>query len=263
MKKMLPEIGIPIKPGARILVTGASGDIGMSLLKYLTHYELSLGMHCFSNERRLVNLINSNLFKDSKAKIFQADLSRAEECTALVDSFISWAGGIDGLVLLTGGIRRPVSWEELTYDDWIYDINVNLTSTFFTAQKTMQWMKKFSDGGRIITVSTASARHGGGGRSMGYGVARAGIECLTKGLAREGAPYSILVNCVAPGFIDTQFQTAKAGKTKEDYDKRIKLIPLKRAGLPEEVATSILYFLSEWSSFITGECIAISGGDWL
>jgi 3-oxoacyl-[acyl-carrier protein] reductase len=98
---------------------------------------------------------------------------------------------------------------------------------------------------------------------MAYGVARAGIECLTKGLAREGAPYNILVNCVAPGFIDTKFQTTDAGKTKEEYERRMKLVPLKRAGRPEEVATVILYLLSDWSSFITGECIAVSGGDWL
>lgn len=263
MQEGLSQINVPIKPNARILITGASGDIGTSLLKFLVHHEVMIGMHCYSNRDRLSNLVHSDLFKNRKTKVFQADLSKAEGCTALVDSFISWAGGIDSLVLLSGGIRRPVPWEELTYDDWMYDINVNLTSTFFAAQRAMQWMKSSGNGGRIITVSTASAKHGGGGKSMAYGVARAGIECLTKGLAREGAPHKILVNCVAPGFIDTQFQTAKAGKTRDDYEKRIKLIPLKRAGRPEEVATIILYLMSEWSSFITGECIAISGGDWL
>lgn len=263
MQKGLSQTNIPIKPKTRILITGASGDIGISLLRLLANYGVTIGMHCYSNQERLNNPIKSGLFKNSKTKVFQADLSNSEECTSLVDSFIAWAGGIDSLVLLSGGIKRPVSWEELTYDDWIYDINVNLTSTFFAARRAMQWMKTHENGGRIITVSTASAKHGGGGKSMAYGVARAGIECLTKGLAREGAPYNILVNCVAPGFIDTQFQTAKAGKTREEYEKRIELVPLKRAGRPEEVASIILYLVSEWSSFITGECIAVSGGDWL
>jgi 3-oxoacyl-[acyl-carrier protein] reductase len=253
------ELTIP--PEKRVLITGASGDIGISLLGLLSHYDIILGLQYYSSVSKLEDVIESDDFSNCRINLFQSDLSRTDNCIKLVDSFVSWAGGIDYVVQLAGGVKNPISWEFITDEEWHYDIDVNLTASFFIAQQAMRHMKR--GGGKIILMGTASAKHGGGKTSVAYGVAKAGIECLTKGLAREGAPYNILVNCICPGFINTQFHTKRMKRTPEELKKRAELVPLKRAGEPIDVAGIILYLLSESGNYITGEAISISGGDWL
>lgn len=165
------------------------------------------------------------------------------------------------LVQLTGDVERPVFWNRISEKEWNMDLATNLSGPFFLAQSAMAHMGK--TGGRIVMTSTASAKHGGGGKTLAYGVAKAGVECLIKGLARAGAPNGILVNGVAPGFIPTSFHTDRLKRTSADLKKRARMTLLKRAGRPEDVAHCILYLLSEGGNFITGECISVSGGDWL
>ena len=98
---------------------------------------------------------------------------------------------------------------------------------------------------------------------MAYGVAKAGVECLVKGLAREGASSEILVNAVAPGFIETKFHTDRMERNEQELKERAKLVPLGRAGKPEDVARMVVYLISQGGNYITGECISVSGGDWL
>jgi len=93
---------------------------------------------------------------------------------------------------------------------------------------------------------------------MHYGAAKAGLEALTKGLAREGASHNILVNAVRPGFIQTPFHDKFP---KSDTAARIEMIPLKRAGLPGDVAKLVVYLASEGGNFITGEIFAVTGGE--
>jgi len=240
----------------KILISGASSDIAASLVEKLCNSEATIGLHYNNNEKPLLKYT-----EDDRIKKFQKKLVSEKSCYELIDNFVGWAGGIDCLVQLTGDIKRPVHWEALTYDDWIYDLTVNLVTPFFLAQRAAGHMK--GRGGRIILTSTASAAHGGGATSLAYGAAKAGIECITKGLARDCAKYDILVNAIAPGFIPTKFHTEKMNRTAEQLEERIKLIPLKRAGTTQEIADAILFLLSEHSTYITGQVIAVSGGDWL
>ena len=196
-----------------------------------------------------------------KLKKFRKNLDSSSTCFQLIDDFVDWAGGIDCLIQLSGDIKRPVNWEDLTEEDWSCDLSVNLIMPFFLAQRAALYMKK--SGGRILLTSTASASHGGGSMSLAYGVAKAGVECIVKGLARDCAKYNILVNAIAPGFFLTKFHTEKIKRTQDQLQERVKLIPLKRAGTTDEFAGTVMYLLSESSSYITGQVIAISGGDWL
>ena len=267
LNKVKPAKGIredwpEIEVGKRVLIAGASGDIGHAVLRLLAGSEVKIGAHYHENGESLKRLADNCCLDGSRIKLYPTDLSTQKSCHALVDSFVEWAGGIDGLVQLTGNVKRPCAWEELTEEEWLADININLSGPFFLAQRVMKYMKA-SGGGRIILTSTASAKHGGGKTSMAYGVAKAGIECLAKGLAREGAPYGILVNVIAPGFIETKFHIQRMGRSRRELEKRRELVPLKKAGKPEDVARMILYLLSSGGNYITGECIAISGGDWL
>ncbi|GER94609.1 NAD(P)-dependent oxidoreductase [hot springs metagenome] len=242
--------------GKRILIVGASSDIATSLNKMLVEADAIIGFHFYSNKSAL------RKYKESKnVRFFQKNLSFSNACYELVDQFVEWANGIDCLVQLSGDIKEPIHWEKLKEKHWWYDLNSNLIMPFFLAQRAISHMKE--KGGRVILMSTASATHGGGATSMPYGVAKAGIECMVKGLARDCARYNILVNAIAPGFIKTKFHTEKMKRTDEQLRKRAELIPLKRPGTTEEIAGAILFLLSDHSSYITGQTIAVSGGDWL
>jgi len=250
-----------LKTGKRVLITGASGGIGCETLRLFAQSDVLIGAHHFTNGDSLSRLIEERSLEASRIQIFQSDLTTSRSSQDLINAFVAWAGGIDVLVQLSGGICHPTPWDELTEAEWRADIDLNLTAPFFLAQTAMKHMR--ATGGKIILTSTASARHGGGRTSMAYGIAKAGVECLTKGLAHEGAPFKILVNAICPGFINTTFHTKRMYRTSEDLQQRAELVPLKRAGTPSEVAGMIVFLASSWGDFITGECISISGGDWL
>ena len=240
----------------KILIVGASSDLAVSLNETLYNSGNTVGFHYNTNDKPL-----SKYDEGEKVKKFQKDINSSLVCFQLVDDFVKWAGGIDCLIQLSGGIKKPANWEELTEKEWSYDLSVNMTMPFFLAQRAILHMK--NSGGRIVMTSTVSATHGGGSTSLAYGVAKAGVECIIKGLARDCAKYNILVNAIAPGFFLTKFHTEKMERTKEQVQERIKLIPLRRAGTTEELAGTVMYLLSESASYITGQVIAISGGDWL
>lgn len=238
----------------KILIAGASSDMGVALLQNLAKYDMFIGAHYFSNSSVLKE------FKHDNTILLKGNLNNWESCYDIVDKFIKQAGSIDYFVNLVGNISAPKDWKEVTWDEWQEDINVNLSSSFFLSQRVVHYMQ--NNGGKIIFISTASVPHGGGSRTMPYGLAKAGIECMTKGMARDLAKDNILVNCIAPGFIMTKFQ-GKSGKSEEIIKKRLELIPLKKAGTPEDIAGAILYLLSDAGNYITGDILTISGGDWL
>lgn len=240
--------------GKKILIAGASSDMAVELNEMLLERGAQVGLHYNNNKEALKK------YKDNpKAVLIQKDLNSAKACYELVDEFKDWSGGIDYLVQLTGGVEAALHWEELGEEDWSKDLNSNLVLPFFLAQRAVSYMK--DGGGRIVLMGTASASHGGGATSMVYGIAKAGVECMVKGLAKDCAKYNILVNGVAPGFIKTRFHTET--KTEEQLHDRASMVPLKRAGTTKEVAAAIVFLLSEDAGYITGQVMAISGGDWL
>ncbi len=112
-------------------------------------------------------------------------------------------------------------------------------------------------------ISTASVRRGGGSTTIGYGMAKAALECGMKRLARDLAAEGILVNAIAPGFFDTKFNRERKKLSEKDVEARVEMIPLKRGGRKEEMASCVLYMLSEGAGFISGQVITVDGGDFL
>ena len=242
-------------PGARILITGASGGLGRALVDMLLAGSVgTIGAHGSnarhpSNDERVIHL---NKTFDSES-----------DCAALVDDFAEQAGGIDALVVLSGGIHFSGHWKDMPDEDWERDIAVNLNQPFYLARAAMAHMKKQDDGGRILLTGTESALHGGSAQSFPYAIAKRGTECMVQGLAREGAPDDILVNGLRFGFITSGFHQRWHGKTEQDMTERAGLVPLKRGGDPDEAAALMVYLLSGWAGFITGQMIPLTGGDWL
>ncbi len=243
--------------GSKVLVVGASGGIGQALIRLLLKGPAStVGIHRSSAG-------SSSHPNDGKHVLIdlQSTLITDEDCRKLVTEFTERAGGIDALVALCGGIAKNDHWRNLSEKEWKDDIDLNLNIPFLLSRAAMKLME--DQGGRIVLMGTESALHGGSPTSFAYGVAKRGIECLVQGLALEGAKYNILVNAVRPGFIRSGFHERWQDKTEDELIKRAEYVPVKRAGEPEEVAALIIYLLSEWSGFITGQIFAITGGDWL
>ena len=119
------------------------------------------------------------------------------------------------------------------------------------------------DGGRIVFVSTASAKHGGGRNSLSYGMAKAALECAVKRFAKDLGPYGILVNAIAPGYMDTSLQIKAKGIPANENRERIATIPVGRPGTKTEFASLVEYLLSDDASFITGQIITLDGGDFI
>ena len=117
---------------------------------------------------------------------------------------------------------------------------------------------KDNGGGKIINISSISAKYGGSEKTLHYGASKAALEAINVGMAKAGAPYNILVNTVRGGFIDTPLHK-KLGRT--NLEKRIQAIPLKRAGKAEDMARMVLFLASEGGDFITGETFTVAGGD--
>lgn len=245
-----------------VLIAGASSDIGLSLLKRMISRGWRVGAHCFKGCSRLASLRSIEGANEDSLIILKSPLGDHASAERLVGRFAEWAGNVDALVHLTGNVSQPCHWENLKEDTWQEDLSTNLTGPFFLAQSAYKRMK-MGRGGRIVFTSTASASHGGGPMTLAYGVAKAGLECLTKALAKSGAPHGILVNAIAPGLIRTRFHGERLRRDEKDLEARLRLVPLGRAGTPEEVAALIEFLLGEGAGFMTGEVITMSGGDQL
>lgn len=251
-----PDWAPSAAPGSRILVVGASGGIGRAVVDMIRN-----GSDCVIGAHG-----DTKPYPDAGAEnilALQASLATEADCVTLVDEFCAAAGGIDGLVNLAGRVVKTDHWDALSEQDWLNDIQINLNIPFFLARAAMRRMKAQGTGGRIIFNGTESALHGGSAHSLAYAIAKRGTECMVQGLAREGAPESILVNGIRLGFITSGFHERWSGRTPEFMEERAGLVPLGRGGDPDEAAALIVYLLSEWSAFITGQMLAVTGGDWL
>lgn len=241
--------------GSRILIAGASGGIGTAVVRMLLEgSECIIGAHSCSESCDI---------KDDRIVPFKMNFTSANDCDTLIKKFVESVGGIDGLVVLSGALHYSDHWINISKDEWKKEIEITLDQPFFLARSAMHHMKQQSTGGRILLTGTESALHGGSPTSFPYAIAKRGIECMVQGMAREGAECSILVNGLRFGYIDSGFHQRWHNRTNEEMLERANLVPLKRGGHVDEAASLIVYLLSDWSRFITGQMIPLTGGDWL
>ena len=246
---------IPQVPdGMSVLITGASGGLGKALTEMLRN-----GSNCVIGAHGSTTLPEA----PEGTIALQRTLESETDCVALVEEFCAKAGRIDALVCLSGGIHFSGHWKDMPADLWERDMAVNLNQPFYLARAAMEAMKTQGSGGRIILNGTESALHGGSATSFPYAIAKRGTECLVQGLAREGASHDILVNGVRFGYIESGFHQRWHDRTADDMVERAQLVPLKRGGSPDEAAALMIYLLSGWAQFITGQMVPLTGGDWL
>lgn len=241
----------------RVLVTGASTGIGAATAKLFASYGAITGIHFGSSKMQAQAVAHEIAAEGGRCVLVQGDLRHARACPEIVREFVDKAGGIDVLVNNAGGVYGAAPLAELTEDAWDQTFALNVKAPFFLIQQVFPLFRE-QGGGKIINISSVSAKYGGGATTAHYGAAKAALDALTVGLARMGAPHRILVNSIRAGFVDTDFHR-KMGRTS--IEERVKLIPLKRAGRPEDIAPMAIFLASSAGDYVTGEIFTISGGD--
>lgn len=243
--------------GKRVLITGSGSGIGACMAELFADYGAIIGVHYNRSEEGAKEVIARIQERGGSAITLRADLMDTGACTDLVPRFVEMAGGIEVLVNNAGAVHGHPHFLEMDRDSWDHTITLDLTAPFFLSQAAFRYMSEHG-GGRIISISSIAAKYGGSVETTHYGAAKAGLEAVTRTLARAGARYGILVNAIQPGVIDTDFhRKIGRGSLKE----RVKHIPLGRAGTPMDVARLCLFLASEGGDYITGQVYGVTGGD--
>ena len=246
--------------GKRVLITGATGGIGEAFAEIFAHHGARLGLQYYANREKAVAMQKNLQSRGIESELFQADVSDEISRAKLAPAFIEKFGGIDVLINNAGGAYTHEHFSTLAPEIFQRTFALNVEAPFYLSGAAFEDMKKHG-GGRIINISSVNVKYGGSSRSMHYCAAKAALESLTVGFARDGAQYNILVNAIRCGYIDTPMRTKIPGYSEKDFQRRIDLIPLKRMGKPEDIARMALFLASEAGDFITKEIISIAGGD--
>ena len=184
------------------------------------------------------------------------DLRDAAAVTAMHDQVMAEVGGVDMLVNCAGIIAYRKGINAVAADEWDLVLDVNLRGTYLVCAAFMQALKQ-RQGGKIIAFSSLAARVGGIDVGIHYAASKAGLIGLVRTLAKEGGPYGINVNAVAPGIILTEPVKRQLAGNEATY---INQIPLRRLGDPQDVANVVLFLCSPLSDYITGAVLDINGG---
>ena len=233
----------------KILITGATGGIGYSLVKKF--YELgSIVLATGTNNDKLENLKKE--FKNIKIKSFKLD--QHSEIEKFINFCYLELGGIDVLIN-NAGITLDNLSIRLNDDNWQKVIDINLTSTFLMCKQTIKKMLKNKQG-KIINITSIVAHTGNLGQAN-YAASKAGIIGFSKSLAIEYAKKKINVNCISPGFIKTEM----TDKINEEFrNLLISKIPIGDLGKGDDVANCAVFLASGMSDYISGETIHVNGG---
>lgn len=235
-------------------ITGATRGIGKSIALKLASCGYDIAINYRTENDDLTKLLNEIKGFNVRCIAVCGDVSDFEACTNMIKQIISEFGKIDVLVN-NAGITRDMLLMRMKESDFTDVIDVNLVGTFNITKNVIPYMMKQKNG-RIINISSVVGITGNAGQTN-YSASKAGIIGFTKSLAKEVGSRNILVNAVAPGFIQTDMTDILKDEIKQEL---IKNIPLKRFGNATDVANVVKFLASKESSYITGQVINIDGG---
>ena len=233
-----------------IIVTGASGGIGNSIIKCLSE----AGANILATGTRIEKLeqLKSNF---QNVKILKFDISQNEKIEEFIENATNILGGSLDCIVNNAGINQDNLAIRMTLEEWQKVININLTSTFLMTKSAIKKMLK-NKSGKIVNITSVVGHTGNIGQAN-YTASKAGIIAMSKTLAIEYSKKNININCVSPGFI----RTAMTDKLDQKFkDSIISKIPSARLGEPDDVANAVLFLCSKQSDYINGETLHINGG---
>ncbi|MCS7056122.1 MAG: SDR family oxidoreductase [Thermoflexales bacterium] len=238
------------------LITGGSGDIGMAIAMAYAR----AGAHIALHGRRADKLQTRRSAFASlpvRVEVFPADISKVATIRQLAHDVVATFGKVDILVNCAGiNRRKPIL--EFTEAEYEEIMAVHVRAAFFLSQAIAPFMIA-QGGGKIIHVGSATIRTGLADVSV-YGMAKASLDALTRSMAVEWAEHNIQVNCLAPGFLMTEMTREGLWGHERRSKWLLDRIPMRRPGLPEEIAAAALLLASRGSSYLTGQTIYVDGG---
>jgi len=238
------------------LVTGGSRGIGKAVVALLASCGAHVAVNYVRDESAATATVEMARAHGVKAVAVQADVSRLEEAERLIEQTIQRFEKIDFLIC-NAGIWEGDSVEAISEELWDKTLDINLKGTWSVCRAAVPFMKQQRYGRIVIVSSTAGQR--GEANVSNYAAAKGGQISFTKSLGPELAGFGINVNCVAPGWVETEMTTDALADdaTQESINKSI---PLGRVATPQEIAGPIVFLCSTWANHITGEVLNVNGG---
>ena len=234
------------------IVTGGARGIGRAIVESLARKGIKVVANYNQSEEQAINLKEilekENIFID----IFKADVSKREEVKKMIDYVINKYGKID-ILINNAGISQEKMFQDITDEDWNEVINVNLYSAFCTTQETVKYMLK-QKSGCIINISSIYGINGGS-CAVAYSATKAGMDGMTKALAKELGPSNIRVNSIAPGCMNTDMNSYL---TENEWNEIKEETPLEKIGEGSDIAKCVEWLVED--NFTTGQVISINGG---
>ncbi|WP_374382022.1 3-ketoacyl-ACP reductase FabG2 [Dongia sp.] len=232
-----------------ILVTGASKGIGRAIAEQLAADGFTLALHY---GRDLAGAEATLAAIGGKGRLLTFDVKDRDAARAVLEADIEANGPYWGIVL-NAGIARDAAFPAMTDAEWDEVIDTDLGGFYNVVRPAVMPMVSARQGGRIVTIASVSGIAGNRGQ-VNYSAAKAGIIGATKALAIELAKRNITVNCVAPGIIETQMVADLP------MEEALKMVPMRRAGKPAEVAAAVSYLCSDGAAYVTRQVLSVNGG---
>ena len=233
-----------------IIVTGASGGIGSSIIKKLS--EAGANILASGTKKEKLEELKKNF---ETIKILKFDISQSDKIEGFIESATNELGGSLDCIVNNAGITQDNLAIRMSLEEWQKVININLTSTFLMSKFAIKKMLK-NKSGKIVNITSVVGHTGNIGQAN-YTASKAGIIAMSKSLAIEYAKKNINVNCISPGFI----KTAMTDKIDNKFKEVIVLkIPSGRLGEPEDIANAVHFLSSNQSNYINGETLHVNGG---
>jgi NAD(P)-dependent dehydrogenase (short-subunit alcohol dehydrogenase family) len=237
------------------MVTGAAGGIGREVAKAFS--TTGARVMVVDLEQEAADSVLSELEGEGHLAV-AADMTNIAGHEALIRRARDELGSLYVLAHLAAVLRRRATVDEVTEDDWDFQIDTNLKAAFFLCRAAARSMVEQGRGGRIITFTSQGWWTGGFGGSVVYAASKGGITSMTRGLARTYGPHQVTVNAVSPGQARTRM--LMDGLNPAVLESMTKATPLGRIAEPEEIAGTVVFLASDHARFITGATINISGG---
>jgi len=243
-----------------LIITGGSRGIGAATARLAATQDYAICINYLKNKKAATAIVDEITSNGGRAIAVAADVAKESDVINMFQTVDQKLGTVTSLVNNAGILETQCRVDEITADRINRIFSVNVTGSFLCCREAIRRMSSRHEGrgGAIVNVSSAASRLGSPGEYVDYAASKGAVDSLTIGLSKEVAAENIRVNAVRPAFIYTDIHAS--GGEPNRVDRVQESIPMKRGGQPEEVASTILWLLSEEASYVTGTFVDLSGG---